>query len=73
VLIETNNPENAIDRVHTALHAFLILQCNNYSISYEENADITKLYKLLRNNASPFQEAEASNNEISSIIKIMAQ
>ena len=44
LLIERSGPTSAVDRVHTALHAYLKAACARYSISIPEDAKITLLF-----------------------------
>jgi hypothetical protein len=48
VLVRSNGPVSGIDRVHTALHGYLIAACVKEGISYPPEPTMTKLLKLLR-------------------------
>jgi Abortive infection C-terminus len=39
---------SGVDRIHTALHAYLREVCNEASIQFNDNADITALFQLIR-------------------------
>ena len=41
-------PVSSVDRIHTALHGYLKAVCDEASISYRLDADITELFKLIR-------------------------
>lgn len=47
-LIQNAGPTHAVDRVHTALHAYLKAVCLAQRIEAPSNATITSLFKLLR-------------------------
>lgn len=51
-LIDTTGPASAVDRVHTALHRYLIDICVNEGLAYKPDDGITSLYKTIRNNHS---------------------
>jgi hypothetical protein len=48
VLVRSNGPVSGIDRVHTALHGYLMAACLKESISFPPDPTMTKLLKLLR-------------------------
>ena len=72
VLIQSNGPVSAVDRIHTALHGYLIAQCDQIQISYPNDAGITQLYKLLRENVPSLQNIESSSTEISKVTKALS-
>ena len=43
--LDNNTPEKAIDRIHTAFHAYLKELCSHNNISFTELESITSLYK----------------------------
>ncbi len=47
-LIKSNGAISGIDRVHTALHGYLIAVCKDANIPAEDNADITTIFNLVR-------------------------
>lgn len=48
ILLDQRGPVSALDRVHTALHAYLKAACARWEIQAPEQASITALLKLLR-------------------------
>ncbi|MCM2366229.1 abortive infection family protein [Proteus terrae] len=48
--LNNNEPENAIDRIHTAVHVHLQYLCNKENITFSNNEAITGLIAKLRNN-----------------------
>ncbi len=47
-LINSTGPSSAVDRVHTALHGYMIAACDASGIAYNPDPGITELVKLLR-------------------------
>ena len=72
ILIQSAGAISAVDRIHTALHGYLLAQCDEYGISYKKTDGITQLYKSLSKNAPPLQEIESSVAEMSRIIKAIS-
>ena len=48
ILLRSAGAASAVDRVHTALHAYLLEICKLSSISAPKDASITQVFKLLR-------------------------
>jgi len=71
-LIQSDTPISAVDRLHTALHGYLIAQCEQHEISYPNDSGVTQLYKLLRENVPALKNIESSGTEISKVTKAMA-
>ncbi len=47
-LMQTSGPTSAVDRVHTALHGYLLAACDDAGIVYGRDLSILDLFKLLR-------------------------
>ena len=47
-LMQSGGPTSAVDRVHTALHGYLMAACDARGIEYGHDASILGLFKLLR-------------------------
>lgn len=47
-LIQTSGPTRAVDRVHTALHGYVALQCRTAGIAYEKSDGMPALFRKLR-------------------------
>jgi hypothetical protein len=48
VLIGSKGPSSAVDRVHTALHGYLLAVCDTQGIPYNPNPGLTELFKAIR-------------------------
>jgi len=56
VLTNSNGgPVSGVDRIPTALHGYLKAVCDEESIIYSSDADITQLFKLIRERHPKFQ------------------
>lgn len=55
LLRSTGGPASSVDRIHTALHGHLKVVCDEANISYPTDADITTLFKLIREKHPKFQ------------------
>lgn len=58
-LIKSNGAISGIDRVHTALHGYLIAVCKDANIPAKDNADITTLFNLVRQQHHTFRAKPA--------------
>ena len=47
-LIQKSGATSGVDRIHTALHGYLIAACDAAKIAYPKDADLPQLLKLLR-------------------------
>ncbi len=47
-LMESSGPTSAVDRVHTALHGYLKVACDEAGIAYRPDATMLGLFKLLK-------------------------
>lgn len=50
VLLASQGAVSALDRVHTALHGYLLSACDRADIEYNEDPSLTDLFKRLREN-----------------------
>ncbi|MFC3095256.1 hypothetical protein DRW07_15475 [Alteromonas sediminis] len=69
---KTLSPASAIDRVHTALHAYLIELCNQYSIPLESGATAQKAFKELKNNHAALKPMGNRPEEVAKVLNSMA-
>jgi hypothetical protein len=67
MLIKSRGPVSAVDRVHTALHGYLIGACENLSPS--KDAGIVELYKLLRENHPRLKELGVRSEDLNKILR----
>jgi hypothetical protein len=63
-LIKTSGPANAVDRMHTALHAYLEDICTEQSIVFEDEASVTQLFSLLRKSHPKLQIGDRESREM---------
>jgi hypothetical protein len=47
-LMRTSGPQSAVDRVHTAMHGYLLSLCDDAGIGYGERPTMNQLFKALR-------------------------
>lgn len=72
ILIHSSGPVSAVDRVHTALHGYMISICDKHSISYSKDAGINELYKSIRKNVPELKQAGEQSAEINKILRSLA-
>ncbi len=68
-LIATNGPRSAVDRTHTTVHGYLKALCDSSSIPYPDDAGVTKLLKLLRENHPALQDIGVRSDDIVKILR----
>lgn len=71
-LLRSNGATSGVDRMHTALHGYLIVLCDDAGISYGPDPSITDLYKLLRQHHAKLQKGGPHGGEIDRILKSLA-
>lgn len=67
-LISSTGATSGVDRVHTALHGFLKAVCDEKQISYQSDASITKLFKIVREQHPAFASAGPRSEEIQRVV-----
>jgi Abortive infection C-terminus len=67
-----NGAVSGVDRVHTALHGYLIEVCKEAGISHSEDADIAALFSLIRQQHPKFQK-HPPGIEAQKVLRGMAQ
>jgi hypothetical protein len=67
-LIETSGPTSAVDRVHTALHGYVRLQCRAAGVSYEQGDSITALLRKLRAGDPRLQDVGPRADEVTRVL-----
>lgn len=67
-LLVTSGAASAVDRVHTALHAYLKEVYDLAGITYIKEDSITRLLKLIRQNHPAFQTAILRNQDIEKVL-----
>ena len=63
---------NSIDRIHTALHAYLMQICKNAGINTETNISTTRAFKLLQSEHPDLKPEGPRANEITRILRSLA-
>lgn len=73
VLMRDRGPQSAVDRVHTAMHGYLIAMCAEAGIPTEDRAATNKLLKLLLKGHPSFAVAGQRPQDIEQIVRGLAQ
>lgn len=71
-LLISNGATSAIDRLHTALHGYLLSVCSDAQIQCPDNAGITAIFKLVRTQHPRLQNLGAHESEIHRILTAFA-
>jgi len=71
-LIETQGPTSGVDRIHTALHGYLIEICQRAGLPLPTDPSITRLWNLLRQKDPRFQPTGARATDIERVLKAVA-
>jgi hypothetical protein len=71
-LLRSRSPSSAIDRLHTAFHAYLLEQCRKNNIVHNADDSITVLFKYLRQLHPRLKGEIAKYEEIDRICKALA-
>lgn len=66
-LIRTEGPSHAVDRVHTALHGYLRAVLQQDNITFDSEASITALFKLLREKHPAFHYLGPRSSDIAKV------
>jgi hypothetical protein len=69
VLINSTGPSSAVDRVHTALHAYMIAACDAAGIPYNPDPSITELFKVLRQHHPGLQNVGHQSAQVLQILQ----
>lgn len=73
-LISSSGPSNALDRVHTAFHAYLRQICEEGCITVSEDAGITTLFSQIRQNHAKLKIADPQADRMTvQVLRGMAQ
>lgn len=68
-LIRQSGAISAVDRIHTALHSYLLAVCNKQGIHYEADSSITQLFKLLREQHPALSNLGSGSEQIDKVLK----
>lgn len=68
-LIENTGATSAVDRVHTLFHGYLKELCRKNNISFNDDANVTALFSLLRNNHPAFHNGGSNSPNVDRMIR----
>jgi hypothetical protein len=71
-LLQTNGATSGVDRVHTALHGYLMAVCTNSGITFSGDATINALFKLLRAHHPAFRDLGHRSQDIIRVLQASA-
>jgi hypothetical protein len=71
-LVRTGQAPSAIDRIHTALHAYLLEICVNARIEVGNDPTTTQLFKSLRDSHPAFQPTGPRHEDVNRILRSFA-
>jgi hypothetical protein len=71
-LIAARGSTSGVDRAHTAFHGYLRALCNKAGIETPEDADITKLYRVLRDRHPKIVESGARSIDITQALRALS-
>jgi len=69
ILLDQSGPTSAVDRVHTALHAYMKAACLNTGIELTPDLTITALFKLLKQQHPQFCKATHHEDTMARILQ----
>ncbi len=69
VLIGNNGFASAVDRMHTALHGYLISICDSVELVYDDQPSLTYLFRLVWNKHPAFQAKDSHAEQIVRILR----
>jgi len=72
MLLRSNGPLSAVDRIHTALHGHLLTICENAGIGLPANASITVALKSLRENHPKLLATGARSSDVTQVLYAMS-
>lgn len=67
-LLRTSGATSGVDRIHTAIHGYLKLACDEAGITYEPDASLTKLFKALRLKHPSLVSPDAHSEDIGRVL-----
>lgn len=68
-LIQKSGATSGVDRIHTALHGYLIAACDAAKIPYLKDPDLTQLIKLLRQHHPKLQNVGPRAQDITQVLR----
>lgn len=71
-LIKSGGPTHAVDRIHTALHAYLKAVCRSQDLEVIPGATITNLFKLLRQEHPQLRDLGSQSEAMARILSSLS-
>jgi hypothetical protein len=71
-LVQSQGPESAVDRAHTALHGFLKAACHETGVEFPRDAPILHLLKLLRRHHPRLESLGSHQGPITKVLRSFA-
>ncbi len=71
-LLNSSGPASAVDRIHTALHGYMKAICIKQNITFEKQASLTELFKVVRVNHPGFVSINTGSEEVRKLIGALA-
>ena len=71
-LIHTHGATSGVDRIHTALHGYLRVICDDYFLPYDDGATMTALFKKLRSDHPAFKADGPRAQDITQVMRAMS-
>jgi hypothetical protein len=72
ILIQQSGAVSAVDRIHTALHGYLIVVCDKSGIDHETNPSLTRLFRSLREEHPALAQVGTGSEEIGRVLQACA-
>lgn len=71
-LIQSAGPTHAVDRIHTALHAYLKAACHSLGLEASPGATITNLFKLLRAEHPNLRDLGSQSDTMTNVLRSLS-
>jgi hypothetical protein len=71
-LISSRGSTSGVDRAHTAFHGYLQVLCQNCQIQFVPGADVTTLFRLLREQHPSLRQQGARAEDITRLLRALA-
>lgn len=71
-LLATEGATSGVDRVHTAFHGYLRAVANRTGLTVSDNANVTELFKAIRERHPSFQQQRPRQTDIDKVIRSLA-
>jgi hypothetical protein len=70
-LISRNGATSGVDRIHTVLHGYLKAVCDSARIPYAQDASLTDLFKVLREQHPRFRSVGPRADEVQQVLRAL--